>query len=122
MTHWDYSLFNEKLGNKINYILVAGKPNSGKTTIANHIAQKFKYQLIDMKVVQEEIRKSLSTEEEPYEGEIKIQDVEKKIVQMINDGKASKTKYIFDGYIHSTAEQFNKFIEQFDAPNIVVSL
>ena len=49
MTHWDQSLFQEKLGNKIYYGIVCGKPNSGKTTIAKFVAEKYKYQIIDMK-------------------------------------------------------------------------
>jgi tRNA A37 N6-isopentenylltransferase MiaA len=51
MTHWDYSIFNEKLGNKINYGIVIGNTCSGKTTIANYVAMKYKYKLIDMKQV-----------------------------------------------------------------------
>ena len=85
MTHWDYSIFNEKLGKKCLYAIILGKPCSGKSTIAKQVAQKHGYELIDMKAVEEKIKESLGNPEEPFEGTVPIKDIEKKIVEMMKD-------------------------------------
>jgi len=62
-----------------------------------------------MKDIQENIRQRLSTEEEPYEGEVPIGDIEKDIIEIIETTKAksdSRIIFIFDGYIHSSGEEF----------------
>lgn len=34
MNAWDYTVFNEKLGNKTDYGIIMGRAHSGKTTLA----------------------------------------------------------------------------------------
>jgi hypothetical protein len=48
MGEWDFSLFNQKLGNKVSYGVVVGQVLSGKTTIAKNLAENGMV-LIDMK-------------------------------------------------------------------------
>jgi len=43
----------------------------------------FGHHVIDMKAFQEKIRAKLSTEEEPFEGDIPLKDVEKEVLQFI---------------------------------------
>lgn len=73
-----------------------------------------------MKAVADEIKSSLSTEEEPFEGEVSIKDIEKRILDKMEKNKGKKVKYLFDGYTHPKGEQFSKFIEQFDSPDVVI--
>mmetsp|Transcript_30546 Transcript_30546/g.46824 ORF Transcript_30546/g.46824 Transcript_30546/m.46824 type:complete len:245 (+) Transcript_30546:181-915(+) len=37
MSEWDYSIFNEKLGNRVEFGVVLGRPYTGKTTIAEYM-------------------------------------------------------------------------------------
>jgi hypothetical protein len=44
---------------------------------------QFGYHVIEMKAISDKIRARLSTEEEPYEGEIKVAEVEKEIIAFV---------------------------------------
>lgn len=69
MAEWDYSVFQEKLGNKTDYGVIMGRQYSGKSTLAKYMSQNLDYTLVDMKAMAEEVKKSLGTEEEPFEGD-----------------------------------------------------
>jgi adenylate kinase family enzyme len=88
MSEWDFSLFNQKLGNKIAFGVVIGRPFSGKTTIANRLAQLNSMTLIDMKVISEKLKASLGTEDEPFEGEVPIKLVEGEVLKLIREKRA----------------------------------
>lgn len=83
MNCWDYDTFQEKLGNRTEYGIVVGNQFSGKTTICNLMSKMFNYHVINMKQIQEEIKQKLGTEDEPFEGEVNITDVEAEIRALI---------------------------------------
>jgi hypothetical protein len=37
MNEWSYKLFDEKLGNKVDYAILVGKSLSGKTTVSKKL-------------------------------------------------------------------------------------
>jgi adenylate kinase family enzyme len=66
----------------------------------------------------------LGTEEEPFEGEVPLSDVEKSIVnhikQEVNSG--NRVKFVFDGFSHKTSAEFIDFTKQFGTPNFIIHL
>ena len=62
-----------------------------------------------MKQISEKVKSKLGTEEEPFEGEVPIKEVEKEIKKLIDEGSKSKVKYIFDGYSHKSHTEFIDF-------------
>ena len=48
MTHWDWQEFQEKLGNKIDYVLFLGRTCAGKTELSQFVAKKLGYYYINM--------------------------------------------------------------------------
>ena len=55
-----------------------------------------------MKIISEKVKSRLGTEEEPFEGEAPIKEVEKEISKIIEEGSKSKVKFIFDGFTHKS--------------------
>lgn len=76
MNEWDYQLFDEKLGNKVDYGVMVGKPLSGKSTLAKVFKDDMDYSVIDMKVLADICKKKLGTDDEPFEGEVGIDKIE----------------------------------------------
>lgn len=68
--------------------------------------------------ISETVRGTLGSEEEPFEGDVPIADVEKEICSIIDTAQKSgnRCKFVFDGFTHDTDEGFLKFIEQFGCP------
>ena len=104
MNEWDFNVFQENLGNKVVYGAILGRPFSGKSTLAQYMATKLGYVVIDMKAIAEKVKLSLGTEDEPFEGEVPMADVEKNIVGLINGSKSAK--FIFDGFTHKNFAEF----------------
>jgi adenylate kinase family enzyme len=127
MSSWNYSAFEDKLGLTIEYGIVMGPPNSGKSTLAQVLKSKIDYQIISMKGIADEIRAGMKNEEgEPVdpETEVPITEVEKKVMEMINMGKNSnkRMKWVFDGYTHTDVEYFYNFIEPLGIPSFLLCL
>jgi len=76
MSEWDFSIFNEKLGNKTDYGVILGRQLAGKSTLSKYMSEKLDYTLLDMKATREEVKKSMGTEEEPFEGDVPIEKTE----------------------------------------------
>ena len=72
------------MGNMTEFGIVVGRNFSGKTELATQMQNKLGYKVIDMKAITERVKASLGTEDEPFEGEVKIEDVEKEVVAFIN--------------------------------------
>ena len=102
MSEWSMQLFEEKLGNKVEYGIVVGKSNSGKSTIAKQLQTMFDNTVIDMKQVEGKVKAKMGTEEEPFEGEVPIAKVEEEITSMIESSKGTGQKFLFDSYSHAT--------------------
>lgn len=74
----------ELMGSKIDFGIVLGATMSGKTTVAKEVCQSANGHLISMNVISEDVRKRLSTEDEPFEGDVPINEIEKNITELIN--------------------------------------
>jgi len=124
MNEWSFQLFNEKLGNKVEFGVIVGESMSGKSETAKCLATNQGYEIIDMGKCTEAVKATLGTEEEPFEGEVPIADVEKQICQTIETSKSSgkKCKFVFDGYTHKEDAAFMTFIEQFGCPEFLLCL
>ena len=55
-----------------------------------------------MKAIGEQIRPTLGDEDNPFEGDVPIDLIEKKIVEIINSNKqkGQRKKFLFDGFLH----------------------
>jgi len=113
MSKWDDQKWAELVGgSKIDWSIVVGMPFQGRSTLANIIAKNLGFKLIDWKAVEEQVKKSLGTEEEPFEGKIPLAKVEDAVVQIIERDRKSgnKAQYIFDYFpLHNAGEDFFKF-------------
>lgn len=121
MNEWDFNVFNEKLGNKTEFGLVVGRTLSGKTTLSQYMGKNLGYTVIDMKVITEQCKLKMGTEDEPFEGEVPVANVEKEIETMIKSAP-STSKFIFDGFTHATPAEFTKFVEKFGLPSFILSV
>ena len=70
MQLWEESAFNKFLGNEISYAVVAGGPLSGKSTISNQLSNLVSGKVINFDLLTQQVKKSMGTEEEPFEGEV----------------------------------------------------
>lgn len=106
MKKWDEDTFNKYLGNDISYGVILGRSLSGKTEIAKTIEQLISGKIINLVTVTDQVKKTMGTEEEPFEGEVPKDKVYEAVLQSISQDRAANRKftYIFDGYAHSVAE------------------
>lgn len=73
MSSWNYSVFEEKLGQTVEYGVIMGAPNTGKTTLAQVLKNKIDYTIISMKSITDEIRSGMKNEDgEPIDPETEI--------------------------------------------------
>jgi len=118
MNQWDPVQFNELLGDKTDFSVLTGRPFSGKTTVAKFLVEKCGFSLINMKAIEEDLKKRLSTEENEVE-EVPLDVIDKEIIRIIQADKQAgrKKKYLFDGYLHKTPNAFHGLLEQIGAPD-----
>lgn len=83
------------------------------------MAQNLDYTLIDFKAIRETVKKSKGTEEEPFEGDVPIEESEAAISKVV---KGAKGKLVFDGMIHADGTQYVAFLKQFGLPSFVLCL
>jgi adenylate kinase family enzyme len=125
MKNWDARELEEQLGNRTEWGMVSGRSLSGKTTVAKMIAAVNRGKIINMTEIAEECKKKLGTEEEPFEGEVPLAEVQKGICTLVNADKAHGENflYIFDGYMHKSADEFLRwFSGEFGAPTFQLNL
>lgn len=82
---------------------------SGKTTLSKVLNEKLNFKIISMKEISLELKKKMGTDEEPFEGEVPIANVEKEILSILKSNE-SNTRFIFDDYTHKTEQAFFDFI------------
>jgi hypothetical protein len=92
--------------------------------VASILAKNQGYTILDMNAISETVKGRLGSEEEPFEGEVPIAEVETEIVNQINNAQKSgiRTKFVFDNYTHAKESEFLKFIEQFGCPEFALFL
>jgi adenylate kinase family enzyme len=113
LSRWDDQKWSELVGgSKIDWSIVLGMPFQGRSTLAGIISKSLGFKLVDWKAVELDVKKSLGTEEEPFEGKVPLAKVEDAVVKLIeNDRKSGvKAQYIFDFFpLHQTGEEFYQF-------------
>ena len=120
LSHWDESNWEEIFDHiKIDWCLVTGQPLSGKTTTANTIRKTLggasRVTVFELKDMEEKIKPTLGTPEEPFEGKVPQAKVEEYIVNQIKKDKAAgkRLTYVFDGFPgHNKATEFAKFTQE----------
>ena len=127
MDTWDPALFEEKLGNKTEFGLVLGQTLSGKTELANYLSKSMGMQLIDLNAVNEKVKKSLGTEDEPYEGDLAPLDaIEADVAATVKACTAggARAKFVFDGFAttHKTPAAVMALVGKFGVPEFVLNL
>lgn len=122
MSNWDYQAFNELISEKVDFSIMLGKPLTGKTFLCKLLEKYLGFKIIDMKALEEVARKKLGTEEEPFEGDVPVPEVEKEIFSLFDsDDKAGKKyHYIFDGYTHKEVAEFANFINRIGTPISII--
>lgn len=83
--------------------------------------------LIDLNAVNEKVKKSLGTEDEPYEGDLApLDQIEKDVADTIKACTAggARAKFVFDGFAttHKTPAAVIKFVSKFGVPEFVLNL
>lgn len=104
MAKWDLETFNAHLGNKITWGFITARAYANKSAVADEMASMTLSKVINMNAVSEGVRKRLSTEEEPFEGDVPMAEVEADICAMIKGD--AKCAYLFDGFNHKTPKEF----------------
>lgn len=122
MNEWSFQLFNEKLGNKVEFGLISGKPLSGKTLASELLEKNHGFKVFDMDKIEEGLKATLGTEDEPFDGDVPLAEIEKQIVKTISDAKnaGGRSKFVFKEFKHETEDKFMKFIEQFGVPDFAL--
>jgi hypothetical protein len=75
--------------------------------------------------IAEECKRKLGTEEEPFEGEVPLEEVEKETISIVRRDKESSQQYtyIFDGYMQKNADAFvHWFSSEFGSPSFHLQL
>lgn len=65
--------------------------------------------VLDWKAIEEQVKKTLGTEEEPFEGKVPLAKVEDAVIKIIEGDRKSSTRvqYIFDSFpLHTSAAEF----------------
>lgn len=121
MNEWSYEKFEEKMGNKISYGVIVGDMQTGKTEVANHLAEKMGHRVINMPAIAEEVRKTLADDEGNLpEGDIAMDKIEAWITDMIRADP--KARYVFDDYTHKDDDDFIAFVSKFGQPDYLLFL
>lgn len=76
MNNWDQSTFEEHLGKKVSWGIVTGRDYSGSAMVAQELCAIVNGKQIKMAAVSEDLKKKMGTEEEPFEGEVPVADVQ----------------------------------------------
>jgi len=114
MSKWDDQKWQEIIGagSKIEWSAVVGYPYQGKTVLANILSKNLGFKLVDWKALEEEVKKSLGTEDAPFEGVPPTPKMEDAVVKLIHTDKAKgiKSNYIFDSFpYHKSAAEITAF-------------
>ncbi len=107
---WDAQKWAE-IDGKLDWSIVVGMPFQGRSSLVA-VLGKIGWKTIDWKAVEERVKKSLGTEEEPFEGKVPIGKVEDAVVQMIEQDKKAgvKAQYVFDSFpLHQSSDDFYAF-------------
>lgn len=123
MNDWDESTFEEHLGRKVSWGIVTGRQYGGIELVGAELNNCVSGHEINMNAVSEQLKKAKGTEEEPFEGEVPLEEVEQAIIEDIfgRQDQGQKHTYIFKSWLHKTSEEFLQWAcDSFGAPNFSV--
>jgi adenylate kinase family enzyme len=103
MSKWDDQKYKELIGgSKVNWSIVLGCPYQGKSTLASTVGKHLGFKLIDWNSIEKEVKDSLGTADEPFEGKVPLDKIENAVAKLIeNDAKnGARIQYIFDSFPH----------------------
>lgn len=100
MKDWDFADFEDYLQPKTKYTLILGNMLVGKTSVAKILVNHLGYKLLDLAIIEEKIKKSKGTEEEPFEGDITEKELADDILKLWEEEKKNEVncKYVLDNY------------------------
>jgi len=75
MNDWDETTFEEHLGEKVSWGIVTGRDYSGASVVTQELCHMTHGKNIKMNTIAEELKKKMGTEEEPFEGDVPVEDV-----------------------------------------------
>ena len=87
LKEWNAREFQEQLGNRTEWGLISGRAYSGKTTVAKMLTDLTRGKILNMAHIAEECKRKLGTEEEPFEGEVPLEEVEKETISIVRTDK-----------------------------------
>lgn len=122
MSNWNYQAFQELISDKVDFSVIIGKPLSGKTFLAKLLDKHLGFKIIDMTEVEKVVKKRLGTEEEPFEGEVPVAEIEKEIFSVFDKDMQSGKKYhyVFDSYTHKNVADFAGFVHRIGTPVYII--
>lgn len=124
MNEWDASTFDDHLGKKVAWGMFTGRSFSGKKTVAAELANALKSKSVNMENIANELKKTMGTEDEPFEGDVPLEKVEAAICELIAADRAANQKftYLFESWMHKSASDFIGFMNlHFGLPNFVIN-
>ena len=123
MNDWDESTFEEHLGRKVSWGIVTGRQFGGIELVSSELESCVSGHTINMTNVAENLKKAKGTEEEPFEGDIAVEEVEQEIIEDIysRQDQGQKHTYIFKSWLHKSCEEFLQWAcDNFGAPNFCI--
>mmetsp|Transcript_3635 Transcript_3635/g.2692 ORF Transcript_3635/g.2692 Transcript_3635/m.2692 type:complete len:337 (+) Transcript_3635:903-1913(+) len=94
MNQYDEGVIKEIVAPKTDYVLLTGPSLSGKTTLAQLVLKNVSgFKHFDLRVVEEAVKKSKGTEEEPFEGEVPAEELLADLEKQIKADKASGNQF-----------------------------
>lgn len=84
---------------------------SGRSELCKILAPMVKGKVISMSNIAETVRKSLGTEDEPFEGDVPNDKVEEAVLAEVaaDRSRGDRFNYIFNGFTHKKASEFLDF-------------
>jgi adenylate kinase family enzyme len=107
MNEWDMATFAEHLGMRTAWGVVTGHKYQGADMIKDELKKIMDIKTINMKAIEEDLKKGKGTEDEPFEGEIQLSEVEESVVSQVNANK--KCTYLFESWLHKSMNEFIAF-------------
>ena len=125
MNEWDMATFAEHLGMRTAWGVVTGHKYQGADMIKDELKKIMDIKTINMKAIEEDIKKGKGTEEEPFEGDIELKEVEENVCAMVKADKnaGAKPTYLFDNWLHKSMGEFIAFANaQFGLPTFAIQV
>jgi adenylate kinase family enzyme len=127
LREWNEAVFFEKLGRKTEFGICLGHDHViDRKKLAEYVTANLGMVHIDFRAINDTVKASLGTEEEPFEGEVApTPEIEKAAAAMIKASTGGKRqKYLLDGYslIYKSPDDLLKFTSQFGVPEFVLDL